>query len=246
MSQEVLAVVAGEKITQEDFDAFLQGVPREQQPYLSNPQFKEQCKEQLIALHLFAKEGEVTKLEETDEFKTALNNAKRDILAQMAMRNAVKDAAPTLEECMAYYDENQSEFVKGGTVSARHILVDSEEKCKEIMEMIEKGEKDFEEAAKEFSSCPSKANGGSLGEFGKGQMVKEFEDAAFNAEIGKLVGPVKTQFGYHLIKVDGKTEETAASFSEVQREIMMELMQEKQMEAYKAKVAEMKEKYLEK
>ena len=55
MSQEVLAVVAGEEITQAEFDAFLQGVPREQQPYLSNPQFREQCLEQLIALHMFAK-----------------------------------------------------------------------------------------------------------------------------------------------------------------------------------------------
>ena len=69
MSQEVLAVVAGEEITQAEFDAFLQGVPREQQPYLSNPQFREQCLEQLIALHMFAKNGEEMKLEETEEFK---------------------------------------------------------------------------------------------------------------------------------------------------------------------------------
>ncbi len=66
------------------------------------------------------------------------------------------------------------------------------------------GEKVFEDAAKEFSTCPSGQRGGDLGEFGKGQMVKEFEDAAFAAEIGHVVGPVKTQFGYHLIKVEEK------------------------------------------
>lgn len=81
MSQEVLAVVAGEEITQAEFDAFLQGVPREQQPYLSNPQFREQCLEQLIALHMFAKNGEEMKLEETEEFKKLVENARRDILA---------------------------------------------------------------------------------------------------------------------------------------------------------------------
>ena len=64
---------------------------------------------------------------------------------------------------------------------------------------------------KEFSTCPSKERGGDLGEFGKGQMVKEFEDAAFAAEIGQVVGPVQTQFGYHLIKVEKKNEELLLS-----------------------------------
>lgn len=77
MSQEVLAVVAGEEITQAEFDAFLQGVPREQQPYLSNPQFREQCLEQLIALHMFAKNGEEMKLEETEEFKKTGGKCKK-------------------------------------------------------------------------------------------------------------------------------------------------------------------------
>lgn len=246
MSEKVLAVVAGKEITEAEFDAFLQGMPREQQPYLSNPQFRAQCLEQFIALNMFAKMGEDEKLNETDEFKRRLENAGKDILAQMAMNEVLKDVAASDEEVRAYYDGNSQQFTKGESVNAKHILVDSEEKCNDILEEITSGAKEFEDAAKEYSSCPSKAQGGDLGEFGRGQMVKEFEEAAFAAEIGHIVGPVKTQFGYHLIKVEQKIAPVVASFEEVKDGIKRRLTQQKQNEAYNAKVVEMKAKYLEK
>lgn len=121
-----------------------------------------------------------------------------------------------------------------------------EEKCAAILESIVNGEKTFEEAAKESSTCPSGAQGGDLGEFGKGQMVKEFEDAAFQAEPGHVVGPVKTQFGYHLIKVEKKNEAKEAGFAEVKDPIRAELLKRKQDQAYLAKVKELKEKYVQK
>ena len=86
-------------------------------------------------------------------------------------------------------------------VRASHILVKTLEEAQELKEQIENGEKDFELAAAQFSLCPSGANGGDLGFFGKGMMVKPFEDAAFSLEIGKISEPVQTQFGYHLIMV---------------------------------------------
>ena len=183
--------------------------------------------EQLIALHMFAKDGEEMKLEETEEFQKVLENARRDILAQMAMRETLKDITVSEEEMKAYYDANQQHFTKGDTVSAKHILTDSEEKCNSILESIVNGEK-----------------GGDLGEFGRGQMVKEFEDAAFAAEIGHVVGPVKTQFGYHLIKVEKKNEATVSPLEEVKETIRRTLLQQKQNEAYNAKVEEMKKKYV--
>ncbi len=83
---------------------------------------------------------------------------------------------------------------------ARHILVDSEEKCNSLIAEI-KGGLDFAEAAMANSSCPSKAQGGDLGQFGPGQMVPEFDKVVFSAEVGDVVGPVQTQFGYHIIEV---------------------------------------------
>ncbi|RVU84018.1 peptidylprolyl isomerase [Leucothrix sargassi] len=84
--------------------------------------------------------------------------------------------------------------------NARHILVASEEACLKLKEEIEGG-KDFAAAAKEHSSCPSGAKGGDLGNFGPGQMVPEFDKVVFSAEVGTVQGPVKTQFGYHLLEV---------------------------------------------
>jgi peptidyl-prolyl cis-trans isomerase C len=89
------------------------------------------------------------------------------------------------------------------TASARHILVDSEDKCLALKADIEAG-KDFAEVAMENSACPSKANGGELGEFGPGQMVPEFDKVCFNGEVGVL-HVVKTQFGYHIVEVTSRS-----------------------------------------
>ncbi|MDQ7047729.1 MAG: peptidylprolyl isomerase [Sulfurovum sp.] len=87
------------------------------------------------------------------------------------------------------------------SASARHILVDDETVCTELKEKINAGELTFEQAAKENSTCPSGAKGGELGSFGEGQMVPEFDKVVFNDEVGVVHGPVKTQFGYHLLEV---------------------------------------------
>ena len=89
--------------------------------------------------------------------------------------------------------------------SARHILVSSKEKCEELKSQIEAGE-DFSKMAESHSQCPSGKQGGSLGEFSPGQMVPEFDKVVFSAELGKVHGPVKTDFGYHLIEITSRTE----------------------------------------
>jgi len=87
--------------------------------------------------------------------------------------------------------------------SARHILVNTQEECENLKAQIESGT-DFAEAAKQHSQCPSGQSGGALGGFGPGQMVKEFDDVVFSAEVGKTHGPVQTQFGYHLIQITSR------------------------------------------
>ena len=86
------------------------------------------------------------------------------------------------------------------SASARHILVPTEEKCSALKQQIADGT-DFADLAKEHSQCPSGAQGGALGTFSPGQMVKEFDEVVFSAPIGEVQGPVKTQFGYHLVEV---------------------------------------------
>lgn len=88
---------------------------------------------------------------------------------------------------------------------ARHILVDSESQCEALKKEIEAGA-DFAELAKQHSSCPSGARGGELGEFGPGQMVREFDEVVFSGELNKVHGPVKTRFGYHLLEITSRTD----------------------------------------
>ncbi len=87
--------------------------------------------------------------------------------------------------------------------TARHILVSTEEQCNELKTAIENGA-DFAQVAKEHSSCPSGRDGGNLGSFGPGQMVKEFDTVVFSAPVNVVQGPVKTQFGYHLVEVTSR------------------------------------------
>lgn len=91
------------------------------------------------------------------------------------------------------------------TANARHILVETEDECNSLKAKIEGGE-DFAVVAKEHSKCPSGKEGGALGEFQPGQMVKEFNDVVFSAEVNVVHGPVKTQFGYHLIEITSRTD----------------------------------------
>jgi len=90
------------------------------------------------------------------------------------------------------------------TATARHILVDSEVVCNDLKKQIQDGETTFEQAAQSYSECPSGNEGGDLGSFGKGAMVPEFDAVVFNDEIGVVHGPVKTQFGYHLLEITSR------------------------------------------
>jgi peptidyl-prolyl cis-trans isomerase C len=87
--------------------------------------------------------------------------------------------------------------------TARHILVNTEAECLDLKQQIENGA-DFAELASKHSGCPSGRNGGDLGEFGRGQMVKEFDEAVFNGDVNVVQGPIKTQFGYHLLEVTSR------------------------------------------
>lgn len=91
------------------------------------------------------------------------------------------------------------------TARARHILVPTQEQCDELKKQIEGGA-DFAALAREHSKCPSAQKGGDLGEFGPGQMVKEFDDVVFRDEVGRTHGPVQTQFGFHLIEITNRTD----------------------------------------
>lgn len=242
MSEEILAVSAGHEITEKELAMLIATYPPEQQMYLKAPEVKDQLVDQLVEYYLFAKSGEDQNFEETKEYKLAMERAKAESLSQLAIANLLKDITVSEEEERAFYEENKSQFMEGGQVRAKHILVEEEEEANKIAEEIAAG-KTFEDAAREYSKCPSKDQGGDLGSFGRGQMVTEFENAAFEGEIGKVIGPVQTKFGYHLILVDERTDATKKAFEEVQEQVHGAAVSNKQKEIYAKKVQELKEAY---
>lgn len=245
MSEEkVLATVAGEPITEKDMANYLDKLPQEQRAYASNPRFQQQILEQVINTRLMTKLGEEQELFETEAFKETMKNLRNDILAQMSINKVVGAVTVTDEEAKVYFESNQSNFAKGETVSAKHILVDNEELCAQLAVQIKNGEISFEDAAMQNSTCPSKQQGGDLGEFGHGQMVAEFDTAAFEAAIDDVVGPVKTQFGYHLIKVYKKSEAATPAFEEVAANVKNMLLNEKRTTAIQDTLAELRARYM--
>lgn len=243
MSNNVLAIAAGKEITSKDIDTFIQRLPQQQQVYASNPQFRAQALQQLINMELFKKQALEEKLEESEAFKSALAEIKDELLSNMYLSNAMDNITVSEEEKQAFYEANKMQFIQQASVSAKHILTEDEEGCLKAAKEIETGEKTFEEAAKAYSTCPSGEQGGDLGAFGKGQMVKEFEEAAFNGELNTVLGPVKTQFGYHLIYVYAKQEEETKAFEDVKDQVEKMALQQKQHKAYDKLSADLAEKF---
>jgi len=241
MENKILAKVNGREITQSDVQMLYQNLGPNAQQYAGEEGFKKLV-EQLVLEEMLQTEAAALNLQDSEEYKTQLENLKKSLLAQYFVSTIMNSVEIEEEEMKKFFDENKANFQKPDSVKASHILVDAEDKAKEILAEINGGMK-FEEAAMKYSSCPSKSAGGSLGEFGKGQMVKEFEDAVYSMKIGEVSEPVKTQFGFHIIRLDELNEARELSFDEAKATIESQLKYQKQSQAYAEKQSELKEKY---
>lgn len=149
----------------------------------------------------------------------------------------------TEDEMKTYFDENKDSFAQKKQVKASHILVADEKTAKEVKEKLEKGE-DFAELAKEYSTDTASAeSGGDLGFFGEGTMVAEFEEAAFSMKVNDISDPVKTEHGYHIIKVTDIQEAAEANFDKSKEEIKGILLDEKMATEYPTWLKKKQEEY---
>lgn len=238
-TSRVLANVNGKPITEEDVDRFIAALGRSAQAY-NNPQGRAAILEQLIAQRLFLLDAQRNLLEREQAFKDQLAAVKEQLLMEYAIGKCVDGVRVTEDEVKAYYEAHKDEMKSEETVNASHILVDSEEKANELLAAITAGSITFEDAARENSTCPSSAEGGNLGDFGRGQMVPEFDTACFEMEEGEVRGPVKTQFGYHLIRLNKKNAADVISYADVRAQLHQQVMQEKQQAAYQSKINQLK------
>ena len=238
-TERPLASVNGKPITTADVDSFIAAMGRNGQAY-NNPQGRAAVLEQLIAQRLFLLDAQRNLLEREPAFKEQLAAIKEQLLMEYAISKCVEGVKVKEEEVQAFYEEHKDEFITDDTVNASHILVDSEEQATQILESIKAGEISFEDAAAQYSSCPSSAQGGNLGDFSQGQMVPEFDAAVFAMEVGEIAGPVKTQFGYHLIKLNAKNAAEPIAYADIRQELFAKLMQDRQQAAYQSKINQLK------
>ena len=239
---KVLATVKGKEITQQDVYAFLNQLDPQTATQFQSPEGMIRLVNELVNEELFYLDAIENDFDQEEAFKTELEKMKANVLKQYAVTRLLSGVSATEEEIVKYYDDHKEYFQTPESVRASHILVKEEKKAQEVLKEIKEG-LSFEEAASKYSVCPSKQNGGDLGEFTKGQMVPEFEEAAFNLEEGKLSDPVKTQFGYHLIKVQYKKEAGTSTLEEVRNQITQQVVGLKQQERYLKKSEELKNKY---
>ena len=235
IQDKVVAQVAGQPIMASEIDYTLMQMGPRAQAY-NNPQGRAMILEQLIAKKLFLMDAQKNLMEREPEFKEQMKKVKEELLTNYAVQKAVEKVKVTEEELKKFYDEHPDQFEGGITYNASHILVDSEDFAKELAEKINAGEVTFEAAAEAHSTCPSGKAGGELGDFGAGQMVPEFENACNDMEVGTVSAPVKTQFGYHLIKLNKREMGEKIKFDEVKQDIYQSLMQQKQQAAYQSRV----------
>lgn len=221
-----IIIAAGDiTIRQSEFEGALKTLPAEYQQFAMGAG-KKQFAEDYLRMKMLAAEGMKAGLDKDPEVVSQLNLMRENLVANAQLQKLEKGLTVTDEELKKAYAANQKDYEK---VKARHILVafkgspaaqpgkpeltdeQAKAKAEDLRKQIVAGAKFEDIASKESDDTGSGARGGELGEFGRGQMVPEFEKAAFEAKVGELTPVVKTQFGYHLIKVD---EHATTSFEE--------------------------------
>jgi parvulin-like peptidyl-prolyl isomerase len=228
----VVFAVGDEKMTRSEFEALIAALPEKARQELAAPQARRRFAENLSEIKALAQEARRRKISERADVKKQLQLTEDNLLANSLFQDLLSESAPSEEEVKAYYEEHKEEYE---TAKARHILIrfqgsrvplregqpdrSDEEALAQTQELRKRllaGE-DFAELAKaESDDTGSGADGGSLGEFGRGRMVPVFDEAVFTLPVGEVSEPVKSQFGYHLILVDQRG---AKSLDEMREEI---------------------------
>lgn len=257
MKREVVASVAGSSITKAELSAELL------------EQYGSTVLDTMITTKLIELEAEKQKItvssdEIEEEMQTLINSyggeeAFNSVLASSgasigALRQDVKSylltekllkerITITEEEMTTYFEENKDSYAQEEQIEASHILVDDEDTANEVLAKLNEGG-DFAELAEEYSTDESNASmGGELGYFGKGKMVEEFENVAFELEIDTLSEPVKTEFGYHIIKVTDKKEAKEANFEDSKELVEQAILEERMSTEYSSLLSELEEAY---
>lgn len=256
-TDEVLAQVGNSTLTAARLDMMIDLMPPQIQVMLrGNDQMKNELISRWVDINLIVQEALAAKIDQDPLVMLKIDEMKNRVLVEALIAKRLDTQAPVpQEEIAAYYEKNSSEFDQGEQVQAQHILIrveanasaEDREKARKAIDMIQnklKNGEAFASLAAQFSEDPgSKNKGGNLGYFGRGQMVKEFEDAAFATKPGETSPPVQTNFGWHLIHVVDRKEPAKLPMEQVSKEIEARVKADRNEKALKKLLEELKSKY---
>ena len=257
-TDELLAQVGDSRLTTSRLDMMIDLMPPQIQVMLrSNDQMRQELINRWVDINLIVQEALASKIDQDPLVKIKIDEMKNRVLVETLISQRLDTKTPIpAEEIAAYYANHSSEFEQGEQVQAQHILIrlapdagaaDKEKAGKTIatiQDKLKNGES-FATLAEQFSEDPgSKNKGGNLGYFGRGQMVKEIEDAAFATKPGATSPPVQTHFGWHLIHVLDRKAPQKPPLEQVSKEIEARLKADRNEQALKKLIDELKSKYL--
>ncbi len=240
-----LAKIDNTAVTRADFDREFQALPDYAQQMFADEAGKEKFLNEIINKELLYKEALKKGYDKDKEYLKKVEDFKKlSLVSELFEKEIMAKAKVSDQDAKDYYERNKGDFVVAKEIRASHILVKTEDEAQKALSRLKKGEQ-FEAVARAVSiDTGSAKNGGDLGFFKKGQMVPEFERAASALKQGEISGePVKSPFGYHIIKVTDKKIGDAISFDKVHDLILQKLSGEKQKESFDAYLAELKKTY---
>jgi len=240
----VLATVGSVAITDGDLDRELKSLPDYAQQMFEDEKGREKFLEELVKKEMLYQEAVKKGLDKSPEYARKLEEFKKlTLVSELLEKEIMAKAKLSDQEVKDYYDKHREEFATTSQIKASHILVKTKEEADKVLERLKKGDKFEEIAKKESIDKGSAKNGGDLGYFSRGQMVPEFEKAAANLKKGETSDPVKTQFGFHIIKVMDKKAGPVIEFEKIKDLIGQRLSGERQKEAFDKYVADLRKTY---
>ncbi len=242
--QAVLFKMTGKEVKVADIDEELQQIPPFIRPQILKGEGLDDFLKQFYSRYLAFANVEKNFAELSARYPEVTRDAARRTVIRFLLDEKIGAIKLEDSEIADFYQKNQAQFNTPAQMRAHHILVKEEAEAKELLAVLEKEPARFSDLAREKSVCPSgKQSGGDLGTFGEGQMVGEFDEACKTSEIGKIVGPVKTDFGYHILRVDERQAAGVMKLEEVREQIRARLMPEKQREVFTKLVEELKKEF---
>lgn len=239
---KVLVTINNDKITMTEFNKELDKIPMNMKMMVASESGKKTYLDRLIIKKLLLSEAAKSNIEKDKEFENRLAEIKEQLIIESLLKKKLTSGANISDEDLQkYYEANKEKFRKDREINTRHILLKSEEEAKQVRDKLQAGE-DFSDLAKKYSIDPNaKVTGGEVGFHPKGTLLPEYEAAAFKlAKVGQTSGIVKTQFGYHIIRLEGIKPPQYVPFAEVKDFIKQQLVQEKQKDVLDKYIEELK------